>query len=419
MLSAYVRNFALFACILSLLFLQLIGSIAVVGFLFFSALAIGWRRKFFVSFPTIVLLWLFLCVWAVASTSWSTLPHLTLRSSIQLLATTILAIMLAYHFKSRHFLIAFGWALAVAMVASILFPRTGTTVGLNGVREWVNVGIFRAKNQYGMVAAFSLIIGFSLFWVRGQTAIKWFGLLLTVLGVTGLIQAKSYGALVIGFASAGAALGLWNFSRLGIARAAKLSIVFLAMALLCAASLTLFGYWTEILGYFGKDATLTGRTRIWEIAERVIETRPMFGLGFDAFWHVSQSEALEILDFMGMAVRTERISFNFHNQFYELRVGLGLPGVVLFSIIVAHNLFNIIRLLTFNFDVFFACVAALYIYLASRFLIESNVMSPFSYIHVMLVATSIYIDVKSREMGIRHSLASNSKDESVEHIRFS
>ena len=39
-----------------------------------------------------------------------------------------------------------------------------------------------------------------------------------------------------------------------------------------------------ILGFLGKDATLTGRTDLWEFVKICISQRPLLGWGFSAFW---------------------------------------------------------------------------------------------------------------------------------------
>lgn len=53
--------------------------------------------------------------------------------------------------------------------------------------------------------------------------------------------------------------------------------------------INLFFYWDDIviniLGALGKDASLTGRTDVWEFVIDRIKDRPILGYGFGTFWN--------------------------------------------------------------------------------------------------------------------------------------
>src|SRR3546814_7007331 len=48
----------------------------------------------------------------------------------------------------------------------------------------------------------------------------------------------------------------------------------------------------------GKERTLTGRSVLWEFALRMIEARPWFGNGFDAFWNVGDGSTGSYLQYV-------------------------------------------------------------------------------------------------------------------------
>jgi exopolysaccharide production protein ExoQ len=87
---------------------------------------------------------------------------------------------------------------------------------------------------------------------------------------------------------------------------------------------------TEILSLLGKDATLTGRTILWERAFQLIPEHPWLGQGYDAFWRDDyvESEAL-------WALFQLRHGFSFHNALIEAMVGTGyIGGAVLLYFII-------------------------------------------------------------------------------------
>jgi O-antigen ligase len=85
-----------------------------------------------------------------------------------------------------------------------------------------------------------------------------------------------------------------------------------------------------IIGKLGKDSALTGRTYIWSIGLKIFEWKPIFGIGFDAFWHADIfEEPRQIYAASGHAIN------RFHNIYLEVLVSLGLFGEAIFVVTVA------------------------------------------------------------------------------------
>lgn len=83
----------------------------------------------------------------------------------------------------------------------------------------------------------------------------------------------------------------------------------------------------RFLGLVGKDATLTGRTALWEGARLAAEQKPLLGLGLEGFWYYDSGAAqtLNENDFKAYGTR-----LTFHNAYWEVRVHLGYIGLALF-----------------------------------------------------------------------------------------
>lgn len=81
-----------------------------------------------------------------------------------------------------------------------------------------------------------------------------------------------------------------------------------------------------VLGLFGKDSTLTGRTYLWEQGIEAAAQHPFFGVGYQAYWVQGFSEPERLWEefFIG-----SRSGFHFHNTFIETTVETGFIGLLL------------------------------------------------------------------------------------------
>lgn len=95
-----------------------------------------------------------------------------------------------------------------------------------------------------------------------------------------------------------------------------------------------------ILGFLGKDETLTGRTDLWYYVNICISQKPLLGWGFSAFWSALNPAAHEISANLGWQVP------NAHNGLLELLLELGGLGVSLFALVFARNIWIATRCLS-------------------------------------------------------------------------
>ena len=97
----------------------------------------------------------------------------------------------------------------------------------------------------------------------------------------------------------------------------------------------------RFLGLVGKDATLTGRTALWEGARLAAEQKPWLGLGLEGFWYYDSGAAqtLNENDFKPYGTR-----LTFHNAYLEVRVHLGYVGLALFIYSLIWTSFRLLLL---------------------------------------------------------------------------
>jgi exopolysaccharide production protein ExoQ len=136
-----------------------------------------------------------------------------------------------------------------------------------------------------------------------------------------------------------------------------------------------------------KDATLTGRTYLWDYAEQLNQERPWLGGGYYAFWRHGNLAAEGLWRWGGIASRT---GFNFHNAFVEMRVDLGWVGfVVLSALCVGIVLVGCYRQFTRPTVPMAFFLAFLAVSLA-RASTETGLIAPFSAVTMFFLATAVY-----------------------------
>jgi exopolysaccharide production protein ExoQ len=100
-----------------------------------------------------------------------------------------------------------------------------------------------------------------------------------------------------------------------------------------------------VLGLFGKDSTLTGRTYLWEQGWNAVQKSPILGVGYAAYWVQGFAEAERLWNEFYITTRT---GFHFHNTYIEALVELGFVGATLVSLIVLRTLYGHVSAVIFR-----------------------------------------------------------------------
>jgi O-antigen ligase len=87
-----------------------------------------------------------------------------------------------------------------------------------------------------------------------------------------------------------------------------------------------------IFGILGRDATLSGRTDLWQLVMDAIGDRPMLGYGYSAFWGADGPAANLVYPVIGWTPAAA------HNGFLEVAINLGIAGEVLLIFLLAIGL---------------------------------------------------------------------------------
>jgi exopolysaccharide production protein ExoQ len=192
------------------------------------------------------------------------------------------------------------------------------------------IGIFTQKNFFAiqMFILYAAAIGIILD-NGNKRPLRLFAIAMAALAGYEIFMAKS-GTTTVMFIVVTALMLAHAFfwGPIGKIRHARLVFVMFLSVVALAAAFVVLGILQldlkeELLTALGKDSTLTGRTYLWEIAQRIMAERPLTGMGGEGFWRPEFGQANSIVQYFDY----ERFTgFSFHNSYYENGVNYGYPG---------------------------------------------------------------------------------------------
>lgn len=263
-------------------------------------------------------------VLALASTIWSDYPAWSARAGTQFLITTIVGILAATCIRPRSLLSALLCALSLIALLSV-FSGGSQGLGLSG--EVVLAGLFGSKNYFGLCVSLLLLTAIIVALDRRQS--RFFRLLGTTAALFSpllLIQTKSTGAIVVVLVTSIITSVLYFSLRLSpLARSAIIAVTIIILVMFIALGTLNLDAIQDILAYFGKDVTLTGRTFLWGHALTSLAENPVLGVGYQAYWQVGNWAAEQLWQYAGIS---NKYGFHFHNTYLQVLVDLGAVGLI-------------------------------------------------------------------------------------------
>ncbi|MEP1144659.1 MAG: O-antigen ligase family protein [Henriciella sp.] len=268
--------------------------------------------------------WIFpMPILAILSFTWSDYPSASMRFGLFFLLSPLILIILSAILTERQILRALffcalaGTGLAITELGAIMSTQTSAYLG--------------QKNFYAMKMMIGMIAGFAMAMNKNENSIlRLLGLALIPIDLFLVLAADSATSMVLSFL----ALFLLIFAQIfwvssrgvqGLRAFVAVFSVFVvsagALVALGALSGALIG---DGLSAVGKDTTFTGRTALWEQAERTSADNPILGVGVGAFWQydVGAAQTLALND-----NREAGTALGFHNTYWETRVHLGFVGL--------------------------------------------------------------------------------------------
>ena len=271
--------------------------------------------------------WLWM-IWgiALASTFWSDVPVSTLRGSLFLVQKTLFGVYFAerYSLKEqlRLLVVTFSIVVLLSIAIALALPSYGVMSSQEGgVHAGAWRGIYMHKNGLGRMMVLSAIVFLiSTSSSRRYRWIAWAGFILSIALVVLSTSKTALAILLILIVL----LPLYKALRWS----SSLAIPFFITIILVGGSVAVLvvSNAEAILGAFGRDLTLTGRTELWAAVLDKISERPWLGYGYGGFWRSLEGESADVLNIVRWAAPHS------HNGFLDLWLDLGLLGLLAFAV---------------------------------------------------------------------------------------
>ena len=277
-------------------------------------------------------------LYCLMSVFWSYAPGATLRAGLELFVTYLFVFQITQEKRRGAIITGIFLAFLAYNFVALTFGHK-VTVGNLGGKAFS--GLNGGKNLQADIATLGLLatIAFSLDInpFRKPISVMLIGFA-ALLHIYLIVQAKSSGAI------AGLVVGAGVLISLSAMRKATPGTRLVALMLFIFFGALISVYQEQIsqaiLGLFGKDATLTGRSYLWYRASGIIADHPIEGQGYNAFWLKGNSDAEGLWRWAGI---TSRTGFNFHNTYLEALVALGAIGLTILVATLVGCCVRIIR----------------------------------------------------------------------------
>jgi exopolysaccharide production protein ExoQ len=269
------------------------------------------------------------------SAFWSPAPSVSLRTAIQLLTHLICALIAMRTISVLTLTRGSIVGTVVVMLYSIVFGHYSYDA-MDGSYSFV--GSFASKNQLGLYASLGIV--FSVLyaivfrrrdiWLAGAGAAA-------LLCAYCLMASQSATSVITTAGLIAACIAYLPFGLLGPSSRKLLFVGVVVVGLAIVVAGLQMGAVDAILGLFGKDSTLTGRTYLWQQGIEAAHLNPILGMGYQGFWVQGFAKPEQLWDEFFITTRT---GFHFHNTYIEVAVENGLVGLALLVFMLLRNVFG-------------------------------------------------------------------------------
>ncbi|MGF9692462.1 O-antigen ligase [Rhizobium sp. 0TCS1.26] len=269
------------------------------------------------------------------SVFWSPAPGISMRTAIQYL-THIVCALIAMRTVSvvtlaRGAIIGCAVVLLYSLLFGVYFfdPLDGT---------YSFVGAFASKNQLGFYASLGLFFSYAGIMILGLRRL-WLlaGAATALLSAYSLFASQSATSVLTTVVILAVLAGLQVLGRLAPSARKMLFAGGLIVLVMGASAAMAFGAMDAVLGIFGKDSTLTGRTYLWQQGIEAARQHPLLGLGYQGYWVQGFPEAERLWEEFYIGSRS---GFHFHNTYIETMVETGVVGTLLLCLILLTGFFG-------------------------------------------------------------------------------
>lgn len=298
-----------------------------------TALPLAWRERN--RFHTIIARMPFLVAaigWCWISVTWAADSVISLKRVV--LLTIVLSVFISAAAAVRRpaalwqtVALLLAGILAVDLVSALAFPSLGREASGNFA------GMHQSKNTAGAITALTLLVWFFTDPPRKRTWWRWLRALVLLGGLVFLAGTGSKTSLASVLVSGVLAVFLAVLARTGPLTAALGACLVMTVGGAVALVVVVLSPQAVLTLLYG-DATLTGRTVLWEFLWPSVEQHPWLGLGYQSLW---------LTGGMGMIERWSPTTLNWavhqaHNGYLDLLLTIGTVGLALVAVTLLSGL---------------------------------------------------------------------------------
>jgi O-antigen ligase len=279
----------------------------------------NWSRtdhRFWRSLPIMSLIAYFL--FAAASVTWAYSPENAFtRFAVQVLGCFIIVAPYALPIRTNYTIQLLHVCLAIALAVNAIIVLTTPPSPIG------HLGYFAHKQQLGLLGATGVILSSHELLFRGWRRLL--AIIAICVGVWLVVESQSKSALVFSFLAMACA---WPI--LFLCKKLRITPAYIIAAVVVASMF--ISNPIERIGYrlYG-DATLSGRTEIWNYISWQISQKPWFGWGFHSYFFVPDSPITKAGGFVGQMPSS-------HSGYLELRLETGRIGYWIFLVFIYASL---------------------------------------------------------------------------------
>lgn len=316
------------------------------------------------------------------SFSWSETRGITLGGSLVVVFLSAVSVHIARKYNWSELLKLICYSNGLVTILSIPTALFLPSLGRNG-KGWL--GIVSHPIDFGSFMAFGSII-----WIlySMQFRKKWLPASFSALSFVLMILSSSTGAIVIFSALFFSLLFIHFLQKLEL----RPTVIAIVLALsTCTAFLPFYNVvYTSILTIFGKDASLTGRAEIWPQVWSAAMNKPILGYGFLGFWQPwrgSENPA------SGIVNSNLYVPPHAHNGFLEVLLALGFLGLMTFSLSLLSNVYQAVKIASFNKDKSSLLSLLFIMYLIILNFNQSALLLPrYVWVYYIIISAKLYLE---------------------------
>lgn len=337
---------------------------------------------------------LLLCVFSFISVIWSISPKDTIKGSILLVGTTILAMYISKNYEKEEImksLLIWFFALVVINLVLVVFKfdiiyQIEETRYNNAIK-----GIFKHRNTLGLYMSMAIGVGLWFILQNKEKVNKYIPIATVICGGILLYLSKSMTSLLLGILI----IFLIYFTRY---KKFNTILCYSIIPLMIVGVLVLVftpNWFKEILESLGRNSTLTGRSVIWAGVIAAIVYKPLLGYGFGAFWTVNPHSVLFVL-----SEYKYELPVNSHNGYLDLLIEFGVVGVIAIIIWIAYMVKKLKETTKVNLNKnnkYIGYIMSYFIFILVFNLVESSLMKPCNSSYILLVVFTNMLSRISKE----------------------